>query len=123
MTASSRPLNELLQTLHVTDFDLLRPHLTTVEMVSETVLEEAGAALRHVYFPHDGTVSIRVGLSRGQAIGIAMLGRDSVVGGGAALADGIALSDAVVLFPGKASALEIPAFCTITGSVRRSAAL
>jgi CRP-like cAMP-binding protein len=113
MTASSKPLNQVLQALDATDFDLLRPHLATIEMVRETVLGEAGAALRHVYFPHDGSVSIIVGLSEGQAIGIAMLGRDSVVGGGAALADGIALADAVVLFPGKASALEISAFRTI----------
>lgn len=45
-----------------------------------------------------------------------MLGRDSVVGGGAALADGIAASDAVVLFPGTASMLEITAFRTIAAT-------
>jgi len=55
-------------------------------------------------------------LSEGQMIEIAMLGRDSVVGGGAALTDGIALADAVVLFPGTASMLEITAFRTIAAA-------
>ena len=85
-------------------------------MVRETVLGQAGAVLRHVYFPHHGTVSITVRLSEGQTIEVAMLGRDSVVGGGAALADGIAASDAVVLFPGTASMLEITAFRTIAAT-------
>jgi CRP-like cAMP-binding protein len=110
MTASGPPSNQLLQMLDAADFDLLRPHLVKTELVRETVLSEAGSPLRHVYFPHDGTISITVGLSEGQTIEVAMLGRDGIVGGGAALADGIAASDAVVLFPGTAATIEIPAF-------------
>lgn len=110
MTASGSTPNQLLRMLDATNFELLRPHLIPVELVRETVLSEAGSALRHVYFPHHGTVSITVGLTEGQNIEVAMLGRDSIVGGGAALADGIAASDAIVLFSGTASAVEIPAF-------------
>jgi CRP-like cAMP-binding protein len=110
MTASGPLPNQLLQMLDAADFDLLRPHLVTIELVRQTVLSEAGSALRHVYFPHDGTVSITVGLSEGQTIEVAMLGRDSILGGGAALADGIAASDAIVLFSGTASTIEVAAF-------------
>jgi CRP-like cAMP-binding protein len=110
MVASGPPANPLLQMLGAADFELLRPHLMTIELVRETVLSEAGSMLRHVYFPHDGTVSITVGLSEGQTIEVAMLGRDGIVGGGAALGDGIAASDATVLFSGTASSIEIPAF-------------
>ncbi|AWL92932.1 Crp/Fnr family transcriptional regulator [Bradyrhizobium ottawaense] len=116
MIASGRPSNQLLQMLDAADLDLLRPHLATVEMVRKSVLCEAGAALRYVYFPHGGSVSITVGLSEGQMIEVAMLGRDSVVGGGAALAGGIAPTDAVVLFPGTASVLEIAAFRTVAAA-------
>ncbi|WP_128928997.1 Crp/Fnr family transcriptional regulator [Bradyrhizobium guangxiense] len=116
MTASGRPPNQLLQLLDAADFDLLRPHLLTVEMVRKSVLAEAGAALRYVYLPHGGAVSITVSLSEGQMIEVAMLGRDSVVGAGAALADGIALTDAVVLFPGTASVLEIAAFRAVAAT-------
>jgi CRP-like cAMP-binding protein len=113
MTASGRPPNQLLQTLDAAVFDLLRPHLVAIELVRKTVLSEADAALRHVYFPHDGAVSITVGLSEGQTIDVAMIGRDGIVAGGAALADGIAVSDAVVLLPGTASAVEVSAFRNI----------
>jgi CRP-like cAMP-binding protein len=116
MTASGPPRNLVLQMLDAADLDLLRPHLSTIELVRETVLGEAGAALRQVYFPHDGSVSITVGLSEGQTIEVAMLGRDGIVGGGAAIADGIAVSDAVVLFSGTASALEITAFRAIAAA-------
>jgi CRP-like cAMP-binding protein len=104
--------------LDAANFDLLRPHLIRIGLVRATVLGEAGAAMRNVYFPHDGTVSLTVGLSEGQTIEVAMLGRDSIVGGGAAIANGIAASDAVVLFPGISSALEITAFrTTVAASV------
>ncbi|WP_128919916.1 Crp/Fnr family transcriptional regulator [Bradyrhizobium nanningense] len=116
MTASGPPPNQLLQLLDAPAFDLLRPHLATVEMVRKSVLGEAGTALRYVYFPHSGSVSITVGLSEGQMIEVAMLGRDSVVGSGAALADGIALSDAAVLVPRTASALEIAAFRAVAAA-------
>jgi CRP-like cAMP-binding protein len=116
MIASGHPSNQLLQMLDAADLDLLRPHLATVEMVRESVLGEAGAALRYVYFPHGGSVSIAVGLSEGQMIEVAMLGRDNVVGAGAALADGIAPADAVVLFPGTASMLEIAAFRAVAAA-------
>ncbi|QAU42470.1 Crp/Fnr family transcriptional regulator [Bradyrhizobium guangdongense] len=116
MTASGRPPNRLVQMLDAADFDLMRPHLVAIELVRETVLGETGAALRYVHFPHDGAVSITVSLSEGQMIEVAMLGRDGLIGGGAALADGIAASDAVVLFPGTASALEVPAFRAIAAA-------
>ncbi|WP_249139769.1 hypothetical protein [Bradyrhizobium japonicum] len=74
MTASGHPPNHLLQLLDAADFDLLRPHLATVEMVRKSVLREVGSALRYVYFPHGGSVSIRVGLPEGQMIEVAMLG-------------------------------------------------
>lgn len=116
MTASGHPPNQLLQLLDAADFDLLRPHLATVEMVRKSALGEAGSALRYVYFPHGGSVSITVGMSEGQMIQIAMLGRDNVVGGGAALADGIAPADAIVLFPGTAAVLEIAAFRAVAAA-------
>ncbi|WP_234684370.1 cyclic nucleotide-binding domain-containing protein [Bradyrhizobium monzae] len=116
MIASGPLPNQLLRMLDAADFDLLRPHLIGSELVRETVLGEAGAALQHVYFPHAGTISKTVGLSEGQPIEMAMLGRGSMVGGGVALADGIATSDAVALITGTASMLGIATFQTIAAS-------
>ena len=116
MTVSGPPPNQLLQMLDAADFDLLRAHLVTIEMTRDMVLSEAGVALQHVYFPHGGSISITVALSEGQMIEVAMLGRDSVIGGGAALADGIAPADAIVLFPGPASAVGIATFRTVAAA-------
>ena len=109
MTSLSRPPNSLLQALSAAEFEALRPHLEPIELVREDVLVEAGAPLTHIYLPHGGAVSLMVHLADGQTVEVAMIGRDSVLHAAAALADGKALTDAVVLLPGSASVLDISA--------------
>jgi CRP-like cAMP-binding protein len=90
--------------------EALLPRLEFVELVRETVLAEAGAALTRVYLPHSGVISLLVRLSEGQTVEVATVGRDSVFGAAAALDGGISLTDAVVLLPGTASMLDIADF-------------
>ena len=78
--ANRRARNRLLQALPQADFEALRPHLQSVEMVKETVLIEAGAPLTHLYLPESGIISMMVRLSEGQTIELAMIGRDSILG-------------------------------------------
>ena len=54
-----------------------------------------------------GAVSVMVNLSEGQTVEVAMVGRDSLIGTSAALDDGPALADAIVVVPGAASVLKI----------------
>lgn len=107
MTERGRPSNQLLQLLDADDFALLQPHLSTVALARATILGEQGAPQKHVYFPHDGAVSMTVNLAEGQTIAVALLGCDSVIGGGAALADGCATADTAVLFPCTAAVIEL----------------
>jgi CRP-like cAMP-binding protein len=107
MLSDQRPPNRLLQLLPAADYEALRPHLQIVELNKETVLVEAGGALTHVFLPHFGIVSMVVSLSEGQTVAVAMIGNDGIVGAAEALADGIALTDAVVLCPGTASAIAV----------------
>jgi CRP-like cAMP-binding protein len=107
MPADRRPPNRLLQTLPAADFEALRPHLQIVELTREAVLVEAGSELTQIYLPHSGIVSMVVSLSEGQAVEVAMVGRDGMIGALEALGDGIALTDAVVLCPGTASVLNV----------------
>jgi CRP-like cAMP-binding protein len=102
--------NHLLQALPLPEFEALRPHLQFGELVKEAVLVEAGAPLTHVYLPQSGVISMRIGLSEGQTVEVAMVGRDSVFGASAGFAGGISLTDAVVLLPGTASILEVAHF-------------
>jgi CRP-like cAMP-binding protein len=102
-----RSLNQLLAALPLADFELLRPHLETVELVQEEVLVGAGNRLTRVFFPHSGAISLVVGLESGGTIEVATIGRDSVFGGTAALDGNISLTDAIVQLPGTASTLEV----------------
>jgi CRP-like cAMP-binding protein len=107
MAAAYRSPNHLLAALPTMDFDLLRPFLSTVEMDQEVVLVAAGDRLTHVYFPHSGVISLVVSLADGQRVEVAMIGQDSVFGGSAALDGRISLTDAIVVFPGTASILDV----------------
>lgn len=115
MPVDQRPPNRLLQTLSAADFAIARPHLEVVELLRESLLVEAGEALSHVYLPHSGIVSTVVSLSQGQAVEVAMIGRDGIVGAAEALCDGISLTDAVVLCPGTASAMAVADLKAIAG--------
>jgi len=107
MSLAQRPPNSLLQALPAAEFDALHPHLKPVEMVRATVLVKAGSAPTQIYLPHSGAISMTVGLSEGQMVEVAMIGKDGLVGASAALGVEIWPSDAVVLFPGTASVLDV----------------
>jgi CRP-like cAMP-binding protein len=107
MGAVPRSKNGLLASLTADNFELLRPHLRTVELLQDRVLAETGDRLTKVYFPHSGVISLVLPLKKGEGIEIAMVGRDSVLGAFAALGEPISLSDVVVLIPGVASILDV----------------
>ncbi|KPF99892.1 Crp/Fnr family transcriptional regulator [Rhodopseudomonas sp. AAP120] len=113
MVTSRQSPNDLLAALPSSDFDLLRPHLRTIDMDFGQVLVEAGAAVKQVIFPHAGIVSTMERLRRGETIEAGVIGRDSVVGSGAALYDVPAPSAAIVRFPGTASAIDASHFRTL----------
>jgi CRP-like cAMP-binding protein len=99
--------NRLLAALPAAAFELLRPHLETIELVQEDVLVGAGDRLTRVFFPHNGVISLVVSLAGGGMVEVAMIGRDSIFGAFSALGDPTALNSAVVLIPGVASTLDV----------------
>jgi len=113
MDAIHRPPNHLLATLPAVDFELLRPHLETVELVQAVVLVGAGDQLKQVFFPHNGVISLVVSLAGGAMIEVAMVGHDSVFGASAALDGNISLTDAIVQLPGVASSLDVGILRTV----------
>jgi CRP-like cAMP-binding protein len=113
MSTIQRPPNQLLRALPAADFEALRPRLKPFEMVRQTVLAEAGVPSAHVYLPHAGAVSLMVNLSEGQTVEVAMIGRDSVIGAAESLGNDMSAIDAVVLFSGTASIIDITDFRTI----------
>jgi CRP-like cAMP-binding protein len=102
-----RSPNGFLSSLPADDFELIRPHLRTVDLVQDLVLVEVDDALRRAYLPHRGVISLVVKLAKGEHVQVAMVGRDSIFGSFSALGDPTALNSATVLVPGVASTLDV----------------
>ena len=90
--------------------ELLGRHLKPVELVHEAVLFEPGDIVDRVYFPHTGIISLVIALSSGELIEAAMIGRDSMLGGSAAMDGLISLNKAIVQIGGTGEALEVGRF-------------
>jgi CRP-like cAMP-binding protein len=106
-SSAPRPPNGFLSSLNADDFELIRPHLRTVDLTLDLVLVEVDDTLKRAYLPHRGVISLVVKLARGEQVQVAMIGRDSIFGTFSALGDPIALNSALVLIPGVASTLDI----------------
>ena len=117
---TSRPPNGFLSALSADDFELIQPHLRTVDLVQGCVLVEVGERLKRAYLPHRGLISLVVKLAKGEHVQIAMIGRDSIYGAFSTLGDATTINSAVVLLPGVASTVDLDRFRDATD---RSASL
>jgi CRP-like cAMP-binding protein len=88
--------NHVLASLSPQDSDLLRPHLRHQQLTLRSVLYRPEEPIHQVYFPTDGVISLVVGLSDGFMVEAGMFGKNSVVGGGAALDGRVAVNQAIV---------------------------
>jgi CRP-like cAMP-binding protein len=102
--------NLLLQALPEADYVILRPHLEIVHFQKYAILVESNAPFTRIYLPHSGAVSLMVGLSDGQTVQVAMLGRDGIVGASAVLGEQISMTEVVALSQGSASVIDVAAF-------------
>jgi CRP-like cAMP-binding protein len=109
MAQTPSSANQVLASLAAPDLNFLQPHLRFVDLPQETVLFEAGGTVNRIYFPHAGIVSLVVELTTGDMIEAAMIGREGVVGGLAALDTNISVSRAIVQVAGTGSAVEVDA--------------
>ena len=102
MDTVPRSPNGFLSSLSASDFDLIRPHLRTVDLAADSVLTETDEMLTRTYMPHKGVISLVVKLARGERVQVAMVGRDSIFGAFAPLVESRVLNNATVLVPGRA---------------------
>jgi CRP-like cAMP-binding protein len=106
MASASHP-NGFLASLEARDRDILLPQLKPFELEHSHILFDAGQRPNSAYLPHSGAISLVVGLADGQLIEAAMIGRDSLVGGGAALDRGVTLNRAIVQVKGSGSIVDV----------------
>jgi CRP-like cAMP-binding protein len=72
--------NKLLASLPHNDFQLLIPHLASVQLSQATVLAEPGVEVDQAYFPLSGAVSLLVLMRDGKAVETGSVGREGVLG-------------------------------------------
>ena len=78
------------------------PHLRPVQLKRHQILFEVSDKVTDVYFPTDAVISLVVSLSTGEMIETAMVGRDGIIGAGAALNGSVSLNRAIVQIGGHA---------------------
>ena len=93
--------NLLLKSLSEASREALAPHLKTLEVKQHTVLFDIRNEVRDVYFANDAVISLVVPMSTGEIVESAMVGRDGVVGAGAALNGRVSLNRAIVQIGGE----------------------
>ena len=101
--------NLVLRAVSAPVLNRLRPRLRYHQFASDQVLFSAGDKVSNIYFLVSGAVSLVSELTSGQRIDSGIVGRDGVIGGGAALDDRDALYKAIVLIAGSGYALDVDA--------------
>jgi CRP-like cAMP-binding protein len=106
MQLTSNSPNHFLASLSANDRELIAPHLKPLQLPLHTVFFKTEGSIERVYFPHSGIVSLVVGLSGGQFVEAGVLGRNGVVGAGAALDGQIAFNTAISQAAGAGSVID-----------------
>jgi CRP-like cAMP-binding protein len=104
--------NVLLAGLPAEDLSLLEPHLKDLALAQGQVLQEQGARVEHVYFPHSGMVSLLTVMQQGEAVETATVGREGVIGAMSGLGSRHASTTAIVQVPATAARLSVTRFHT-----------
>jgi CRP-like cAMP-binding protein len=102
----SKSPNRLLAALPSNVYSALTPHLKLVELKFGDVVAEAGSAIRQVYFPYSGVISLVVELKVGAMIETAMVGHDGVLNAAPALDGKVSLNKGIVQVAGSAGTIE-----------------
>jgi CRP-like cAMP-binding protein len=105
--------NRVLACLPKDVFAALEPHLKSIQLPFGTVIAETGEPIREVLFPFAGVVSLVVEMEVGDMIETAMVGRDGVVNGTAALDGKLSMNKGIVQVAGGAYSVDPDALRSI----------
>lgn len=99
--------NSLLEALPPADLARFAQHLAQVELERGRLLYDPGDPIDHVYFPHDGVISLMTLMENGQAIESTTIGPEGALGLMAAVAPRQSLSRAIVQTPLRAARISV----------------
>jgi CRP-like cAMP-binding protein len=95
--------NSLLEALPPADLARFATHIVQVELDRGRLLYDPGDQIDHIYFPHDGVISLMTLMENGQAIESTTIGPEGALGLMAAVAPRQSLSRAIVQTPLRAA--------------------
>jgi CRP-like cAMP-binding protein len=110
MLQRNQRTNRLLSLLSDTDYERLRPHLSTVAFDYRKSLYEASRPIEHVYFPVDGVASLVITTADGSSAEVGTIGSEGMVGLPVCLGDRDAPSSVYVQVPGTALGMDARIF-------------
>ena len=106
----SKSPNRLLASLPPDALSAISPYVKIVELKFGDVVAEAGSAVRQVYFPYSGVISLVVELDVGMMIETAMVGHDGALNAASALDGKVSLNKGIVQVAGSAGTIEVNRF-------------
>src|SRR6266566_9291811 len=110
MSAQPTDRNAFLAELTAADYELFRPHLTSFVLNVGDRLQDLGAVVEQVVFPHGGLVAMTMPLRSGGGGGAVLVGRDGIFAGFEAAAAVPAMCGAEVYIAGRAARMSASAF-------------
>jgi CRP-like cAMP-binding protein len=114
---AGEPSNRLLAVLPDTELLRLQLDLEAVPLAPGCVLFDADQPAERVYFPDSGVASLAATFENRVTMGVAMVGREGVVGAAPLLLGGATtIGRSCVLVPGSARTVEVSAFQRALGS-------
>lgn len=120
MASFQQSPNLILASLPSSDFDLLRQHLRTMDMPSDSTLVNSGEVPTRAFFPHSGVISSQIMLGSGEVVDVRLTGRDGALDAVAGAGERPSLTTATVRIAGKSSVIDLP---NLQSAMDRSCAL
>lgn len=72
--------NKILSVLPDREMDFLAPHFETISLTPGHLLYQAGDSISHIYFPHNGMVSLLSVTEQGQTVEVGFTGFEGLIG-------------------------------------------
>ena len=113
--------NEILDSLPIRVQDSLAEHLKPTEFPRGDLLQEAGRAVKHVYFPTAGMISLLAITPSGEEIETAIVGREGVACGSVGRLDLPAFTRAIMQIAGEGFVMRATISTRITQTILRCA--
>jgi CRP-like cAMP-binding protein len=105
--------NQLLSAMAAADARRLKPHAEHIALTRGKVLFQVEQPIKHVYFPHEGVVSLEILDSDGVVVEAATIGNEGIVGLGGLLAGDVSYTRQCVRLAGGAAGIPRGPFLSI----------